>query len=236
MSWPALGWASKQKPGRVADKMVLIALADRHNEESDLSYPSIAWLADFSCLDRKTVVASLGRLEAAGLISDSGVRFGKTKQVKGYRLSLNSTVSGNDTGKGTPKTELLPAKSTDFSEKQYRKRDTEPFLEPEGKEEEANASCASDDAPALKPEHFVEKWNTLAKRLSKPLVRNLTPERRVKLKARIAGYSLEDFREVLGNIERSPFLRGDKDWQGCTFDWVTKKANFQKILEGNYNG
>lgn len=21
----------------------------------------------------------------------------------------------------------------------------------------------------------------------------------------------------------------------CTFDWITKKANFQKILEGNYN-
>lgn len=101
-------------------------------------------------------------------------------------------------------------------------------LEPKG-------SCASDDAPALKPEHFVESWNALAARLAKPEIRALTPERRVKLKARIRGYTLDDFREVLGNVERSPFLRGDKGWSGCTFDWITKKGNFQKVLEGNYN-
>lgn len=106
-----------------------------------------------------------------------------------------------------------------------------------GKEElEAKASSGSGDPEALKPEHFVEAWNDLADRLAKPKVRDITPERRVRLKARIAGYSLDDFRTVLGNVERSPFLRGDRQWQGCTFDWITKKANFQKILEGNYNG
>jgi len=88
----------------------------------------------------------------------------------------------------------------------------------------------------LKPEHFAEAWNDLADRIGKPRIRTLTPERRIRLRARIAGYSLDEFREVLGNIERSAFLRGDRNWQGCTFDWVTKKANFQKILEGNYNG
>jgi hypothetical protein len=111
-------------------------------------------------------------------------------------------------------------------------------LEEEREEEEElepNGSCASGDAPALKPEHFVETWNSLASRLGKPAIRKLTPERRVKLKARIAGYSIDDFREVLGNVETSPFLRGDRGWHGCTFDWVTKKANFQKVLEGNYN-
>lgn len=114
-----------------------------------------------------------------------------------------------------------------------------------GKEEQGNkgtielepkGSCASDDAHALKPEHFVEAWNNLADRLGKPKIRKLTPERRVALKARINGYTVEEFREVLGNIETSPFLRGDRGWTGCTFDWITKKANFQKILEGNYNG
>lgn len=124
MSWPALGWASKQKPGRVADKMVLIALADRHSEETGIAYPSIAWLAEFACLDRKTVVASLARLEAAGLIADSGQRMGKTKQIKAYTLSLK------DTEKGDPKTVPLEAKSTVFSGKEYRKRDTEPSKEP----------------------------------------------------------------------------------------------------------
>lgn len=101
-------------------------------------------------------------------------------------------------------------------------------LEPKG-------SCASDDA--LKPEHVVAVWNDeIAPALGKPTVRKLTPERRVRLKARIAGFTVAEFREVIANILASPFLRGDTGWQGFSFDWFTKKANFVKILEGNYNG
>lgn len=105
-------------------------------------------------------------------------------------------------------------------------------LEPKG-------SCESDDPPddgeSLKPEHVMEKWNELADRLGKPKVRDLTPERRQLLKARIAQYDLDDFVSVFGKVERSPFLRGDTGWQRCTFDWIFKKANFQKALEGNYD-
>jgi len=100
------------------------------------------------------------------------------------------------------------------------------ILEPKG-------SCASGDA--LKPEHVVERWNEIAPALGKPKVRILTPERRQRVKARIGGFSLDEFREVIGNIQTSPFLRGDTGWQGMSFDWFTKKTNFVKILEGNYN-
>jgi len=81
----------------------------------------------------------------------------------------------------------------------------------------------------------VEVWNDTAVKLGKPKVRDLTPERRQLLKARMSQYALDDFVQVFNNIERSPFLRGDNGWRGCTFDWVFKKGNFQKILEGNYN-
>lgn len=105
--------------------------------------------------------------------------------------------------------------------------DTE-LVEPKG-------SCASGDAPALKPEHIFEKWNGLADRIGKPKVRDLTPERRALLKARIAQYPIDDFIAVFDAIERSAFLRGDTGWRGCSFNWVFKRGNFQKILEGNYN-
>lgn len=105
----------------------------------------------------------------------------------------------------------------------------------EEEELEANASCPSSDEPALKPEHVMEAWNDRAGPMGKPKVRDLTPERRQLLKARIGQYPLEDFQSVFGKIERSAFLRGDTGWRGCTFDWVFKKANFQKILEGNYD-
>jgi hypothetical protein len=105
----------------------------------------------------------------------------------------------------------------------------------ETEELETNVSCASGDA--LKPEHVVSVWNDeIAPALGKPKVRKLTPERLARLRARIAGFTVAEFREVIANIMASPFLRGDTGWHGFSFDWFTKKANFVKILEGNYNG
>jgi uncharacterized protein YdaU (DUF1376 family) len=88
---------------------------------------------------------------------------------------------------------------------------------------------------SLKPEHVVEKWNETAEMISRPKVRDLTPERRALVKARIAQYSIDDFVTVFAKIAGSPFLRGDTRWKGATFDWTMKKANFQKIIEGNYD-
>ncbi len=98
-----------------------------------------------------------------------------------------------------------------------------------------NGACPSDDVPRLRPEHIVEEWNKTAPKLGKPLVRDLTDSRRQLLKARSTQYSIDDFLNVFGKIERSPFLRGDTGWHGCNFDWVFKRANFQKIIEGNYD-
>lgn len=98
---------------------------------------------------------------------------------------------------------------------------------------EAKASCETD--VSLKPEHIVEEWNKVAGKINKPKVRDLTPERRQLLKARINQYPLPDFLTVFNKIEHSPFLRGDTGWSRCSFDWIFKKANFQKTLEGNYD-
>lgn len=89
--------------------------------------------------------------------------------------------------------------------------------------------------PELKPEHVVEVWNDLASEIGRPSVRDLTPERRALLKARIAAHSVDDFTEAIDRIRASPFLRGEKKWSGVTFDWFIKKSNFLKILEGNYS-
>lgn len=105
--------------------------------------------------------------------------------------------------------------------------DTEEDISPKG-------DCASGDA--LKPEHVVEEWNKIAPKLGKPLVRKITPARRQLLKARIAQYELDDFVTVFAKSEKSKFLRGDTGWHGFSFDWVFKQANFQKVIEGNYDG
>lgn len=129
--------------------------------------------------------------------------------------------------------EPLPPKGEAFPPKGEKA----PLME-DGEEDgvsEAKASRPADAEPSLRPEHIVEKWNELAPTMGKPKVRDITPERRRLLKARIAQYSIDDFVTVFGNIRGSPFLRGDTGKQFCTFDWAMKKANFQKIIEGNYN-
>jgi hypothetical protein len=117
MSWDALAWAKNTRVGRASDKLILIALADRHNEDCDRAFPSIAWLCDFSDLNRKTVIAALDRLEANGFIEDSGERVGRTQQIKSYKLHW-------ETG---PKVERFQKRnSSEITPKQSQKRDTEP--------------------------------------------------------------------------------------------------------------
>ena len=44
------------------------------------------------------------------------------------------------------------------------------------------------------------------------------------------------FDELFRRVEASDFLTGRASgWRGCGFDWVLKKANLLKILEGNYD-
>lgn len=87
MSFEALAWAAKQKPGNMAAKMVLLALANYANEDGE-AYPSVAAISAFGEMNHKTVGVALARLEAAGIISDTGLRRGTTRQVKVYRLVL----------------------------------------------------------------------------------------------------------------------------------------------------
>lgn len=116
------------------------------------------------------------------------------------------------------------------------------------REAERELICASSDAPSAEPileiedqsqgetvsvQDVVEYWNEVADRIGKPKVQRLSDGRRQVVKARIKQNSIDDFMTVFQNIERSDFLR---NWKAMGFDWVFKAGNFQKILEGNYNG
>jgi uncharacterized protein YdaU (DUF1376 family) len=99
----------------------------------------------------------------------------------------------------------------------------------------SNSPNGESQSALLKPQHVVEEWNDLATELGRPPIRTLTPERRQLLKARIAQFSVEDFQTVFDKCRDSPFLRGDKGRTPLAFDWLFKKQNFQKTLEGNYD-
>lgn len=118
-------------------------------------------------------------------------------------------------------------------------QDTEQGREEGKKEEELspNGDCPSDDAPSLRPEQVFEGYQALAKELGLPVPRDFTPERRQLVRARLAQFPMGDFLEVFAKCRGSPFLRGDaRDGRTpLSFDWLMKKANFLKVLEGNYD-
>lgn len=130
MSFPALAAVSKMHLGSAAEKLIALAYADRHNEETGCAYPSLAWLCEFSSLNRKTVIAVVSRLEACGFLSDTKKREGKTGQIKVYKLSFETV----------PKTERFQKRnSSNFSGKESQKRDTDTIREPVSSEAKASS-------------------------------------------------------------------------------------------------
>jgi len=103
------------------------------------------------------------------------------------------------------------------------------------KEESPNGDSSSDDERALDVEEVFHGYQNLARDLGLNVPRDLTPERRQLIRFRIRQYPLEDFRTVFAKCRDSPFLRGDRGRTPLKFDWLFKKANFQKVLEGNYD-
>ena len=82
-------------------------------------------------------------------------------------------------------------------------------------------------------------WNRMARTLHKPQIVRIEAAREARVLRRVARLkedygSLEDgLKSLEGKIRNSFFL---KDWRGFTFDWWTTEGNFQKIMEGNYDG
>ena len=203
MSLQALGWAVDQRVVRATDKLVLMGLADRHNTEKDAAYPSLAWLCEFSSLDRKTVISALDRLEAASLISDSGLRTGKTGQVKVYRLSYNSA------GKGIPKTEPLVSNSTDIPSKESQKRNPEPVREPIAQKDKPSEPRERKGSPT----RLKEDWSPSVADLAYAKDRGFGPRQTADI--------AEDFRThfTLGNGRNKTHLKWEAAWQ----QWVRRE-------------
>lgn len=71
---------------------------------------------------------------------------------------------------------------------------------------------------------------------SLPAVKTLSEARMKAIasaKKQLGGVS---FTEYFKKVEASDFLTGRASgWRGCGFDWVLKKANLLKVIEGNYD-
>lgn len=163
MSTEAVAWAFKQPIRSASMKFVLIALAECAHYKTGLIYPSLAHLGEIAPLDRKTIIAQIELLQAHGYLIDTGERTGKTKQIKVYRLSMETV----------PKTEPSQKRnSSDFSVKQSQKRNTEPSKEPSSSEDKSSSETASPKSGEIPSWVPAEQWQAfvkMRKTIRKPL-------------------------------------------------------------------
>lgn len=85
MSRAASDWAWGKNIKPASAKLLLLAMADRA-DENHKCFPSIARLERDTSLNRKTIMATLSKLQEYGVILDTGERKGSTKSVKVYQL------------------------------------------------------------------------------------------------------------------------------------------------------
>lgn len=116
MSAKATFWAWHQKIKPATSKLVLLCLADCHNDGNGQCNPGVEYISRVSGLDRKTVISALANLEAIGAIR-AEKEHGRSNQ---YTL-LTSPEIGTGTENGTsteigtapvPKTVLPPVPKT----------------------------------------------------------------------------------------------------------------------------
>jgi len=98
----------------------------------------------------------------------------------------------------------------------------------------SEAKASSSSAPPDDIRTAFDEWNDLAKRLSLPVAKDLTPDRRKRLKARLAKSGLPGWREALAGVEASDFCRGLKGDFRAGLDFLLQPASFQKLIEGGY--
>lgn len=110
---------------RAIKKLIMLNLADRAGDDG-LCFPSVAKIAEDTSLDRRTIMTAITSMIEEGLLEDTKMRKGQTKQVRVLRilidveddnkaLSEHRSKKKDDSGTvvpHTPKTKPYHAKNT----------------------------------------------------------------------------------------------------------------------------
>lgn len=88
MSIKAVSWALEQKLDDPIAKLVLIAIADRYNDEYGYAWPSVSWLARCADCTSRTVQNKVKVMCESGFLVREFIKGEKTNQTNRYHLPL----------------------------------------------------------------------------------------------------------------------------------------------------
>ena len=186
---------------------------------------SVRFMAQAFSWHRNKVDRLIKRLEKCNLIrveSGTGVNVITICKYNDYQLSPKSS--------GTAAGQQRDSSGTNDKKGEIRE---------EGNKRDTNVSLAlSAPEPASELAEAVAAYNEAADDAGWPKVQKMTPSRSKALKARLRDCGgIEGWRFAMDKGKASDFLCGrtPKPWSGFGFDWITKQANFTKLMEGNYD-
>ncbi|WP_275559862.1 helix-turn-helix domain-containing protein [Pseudomonas sp. 2(2015)] len=229
--WPLQGMSPAQKA-------VLISLADNANDEG-VCWPSVARIAERTCLTERTVRYALRWLEESRILT-AHMRSGRSTW---YTISPFSYYPGISCPPATdapqPRQEMPPTPAPDAPHPgnkcpQNRKGT---IKEPSG-----SSASTPDDSKTVSVDQVVELFNELLPEL--PRVVLVNKDRKSKVQARLTEspvhQDLDFWRDFFGMVQASDWLMGrvggrDNKPFRCNFDWLIAPTNFVKVVEGNYN-
>ena len=118
------------------------------------------------------------------------------------------------------------------------KNDTKAIHDVDTRSASASASASNNKEKGgvgEKEKEIIGQWNEFAAKHGLPKINGIIKgsKREIHLRARMADKDF-DFQKLLGQIERCPFLLGQKTDFRATFDWIICPSNYQKIMDGNY--
>lgn len=103
---------------------------------------------------------------------------------------------------------------------------------------------ASASTPGKSPAHhdnidyqeLINYFNTETKGVFGKVKYPINEQRKSSIRARIREHGNEAFRDMIARAAKSDFLKGEngRSWKAY-FDWMIRPANYQKIIEGNYD-
>lgn len=222
--WPLQGMSGPQKA-------VLISLADNANDEG-VCWPSVARIAQRTCLSERTVQTAIKWLTQVGLL-EIRERMGR------------STVYTLTPAYYAPPQEAHPAAAapsppqltTETPAAAAPRTVIEPSSEPSplvGDEQMPKVSKLKCPVQAI-----VDLFNATIPEF--PRVVLVTKDRISKLSARwsesVVHQDLQFWADYFAVVRSSQFLMGkvaDSPFR-CSFDWLIAPSNFVKVVEGNYN-
>lgn len=229
MSAEATFWAWSIRSIKGTKKLVLLCLADNHNDATGRCDPGAKYVAKKTGLDVKTVYAALDILEDQGLISKVD-RPGKTPD-----FTLHTSTKNGNTENGSTQKRVYPKKDQGLPKNGlgvYPKTGNESSInlkEPKNNSRKAaSPPCPHQEIIKLYNETLPELQQVIGERWGGTREKNLS----ARWKESPKHQNLEFWQRFFTRLRQEKFYMGEND-RGWAADlgWLLQRNNFDKLLE-----